>query len=71
MLFKKLIAPLQQWLMSQNKCVGCGRELSVAEHKDHGKNEELVYCQCKRVYMFTKSNKAYRRALIEELPKNA
>jgi len=71
MLFKKLIAPLQQWLMSQGKCVGCGRELNEAKHKEYKKNEELVYCQCNRVYMFTKSNKAYRRALIEELPKNA
>ncbi len=66
--FKKLILPLQLWLLSQGRCVGCGKELTKgSKRKEKGANEELVTCECGRVYVYNKKNKNYRRALLKEV----
>lgn len=60
-MFKNLIAPVQAWLLSQGKCVGCGTAL--AKGKVSGSR---VICKCKRVYIKEGENK-YRRARLEEV----
>ena len=65
--FKPLIAPMQLWLLSMSRCVGCGKELTKASRVPHGKEEELVTCECKRVYVLNTKTKNYRRALIKEV----
>lgn len=65
-MFKNVIAPIQAWLMSQGKCVGCGMPLSKANRKKH-KLGEMVTCKCGRIYIFNTKDKAYRRALLEEV----
>ena len=65
-MFKNVIAPIQAWLMSQGKCVGCGMPLSKASHKPH-KYGEMVACKCGRVYIHDTKNKKYRRALLSEI----
>jgi hypothetical protein len=65
--FKPLIAPLQIWLLSMSRCVGCGKELAKSTRVSHGKEEELVTCECKRIYIYTLKTKTYRRALIKEV----
>lgn len=66
--FKKLILPLQLWLLSQGRCVGCGKDLTkVGTRKTKKTDEELVTCECGRVYVYNKKNKIYRRALLKEI----
>lgn len=64
-MIKNAIAPIQAWLMSQGRCVGCGMPLSGAKSKK-GKKGEMLTCKCRRVYVKDSKGK-YRRALIEEV----
>lgn len=65
-MFKNVIAPIQAWLMSQGKCVGCGMPLDQASKKKH-KYGEMVTCKCGRIYIKNSKNKTYRRALLSEV----
>lgn len=58
-----MLAPVQAWLLSQGKCVGCGKALSG------GTGSELVrvVCTCGRIYMYDPAAKKYRRALLNEI----
>ncbi len=65
-MFKNVIAPIQAWLMSQGKCVGCGMPLGKGQKSNSKKDNEKITCKCGRIYIHdTKTNK-YRRALLEE-----
>ncbi|MBI3577608.1 hypothetical protein HY086_06235 [Candidatus Gottesmanbacteria bacterium] len=61
-MFKNIVAPIQAWLISQGKCVGCGRELS----KPQGKGLVRATCVCGRIYMYDPAADKYRRATFEE-----
>lgn len=65
--FKNVIAPIQAWLLSQGKCVGCGKELSQAKKSAHKKDTQKITCSCGRIFIFNTKTKKYRRALIEEV----
>lgn len=65
--FKKLVEPMQLWLLSQGRCVGCGKELSLVVDRKKKGSEEQVGCECRRIYMFDPKKKTYRRALLAEL----
>ncbi|MCL4390349.1 MAG: hypothetical protein M1484_05160 [Patescibacteria group bacterium] len=60
-MFKNLIAPVQAWLLSQGKCVGCGMVLAKAK-----RDGNRVVCKCKRVYV-DEGNGKFRRAKLEEV----
>lgn len=62
-MLKNIIAPIQAWLLSQGRCVGCGREL---ERKSGG-GLVKVSCGCGRVYMYDAKANIYRRATHEEI----
>ena len=66
-MFKKIIAPVQAWLLSQGKCVGCGMPLEKGERIVRDSDAEKVSCKCGRIYVFEKKAKKYRRALFEEV----
>jgi hypothetical protein len=65
-MFKNVIAPIQAWLMSQGKCVGCGMPLDKGSFKKH-KEGQMVTCKCRRVYIKNSKNNSYRRALLSEI----
>lgn len=67
-MFKNVIAPIQAWLLSQGKCVGCGTPLSSGTKAKYKSTDEKITCKkCGRIYIHdTKANK-YRRALLEEV----
>ena len=65
-MFKNIIAPMQAWLLSQKRCVGCGMPLNQAKKEKKGKTT-LVTCKCKRVYVYDADKKNYRRALLLEV----
>ncbi|MEK7163557.1 MAG: hypothetical protein AAB768_00245 [Patescibacteria group bacterium] len=59
-MFKNVVAPVQAWLLSQSRCVGCSMPLS------QGKTEgDKIICKCGRI--FIKDNGKFRRARFEEV----
>ncbi len=68
-MFKNIIAPMQAWLLSQGKCVGCGRLLEKKEGlpAQAGTGRIQVTCVCGRVYMYDMSGKKFRRATLDEI----
>ncbi len=63
-MFKNVIAPIQAWLLSQGRCVGCGTPLAEGKSKQT-KFGHQVTCKCGRI--FIEKNGKYRRALLEEV----
>jgi len=66
-MFKNVIAPIQAWLLSQGRCVGCGKPLSAGKKEKYKEGSEKVICSCGRIFIYNPKTKAYRRALIEEV----
>jgi predicted nucleic acid-binding Zn-ribbon protein len=65
-MIKNLVAPIQAWLLSQKKCVGCGTSLSKgARQSIRGKT--TVTCKCGRIFIYDESKDTYRRALFDEI----
>jgi hypothetical protein len=62
-MFKDIIAPVQAWLLSQGKCVGCGRALT----RRTGLGLIKITCVCGRIYMYDSASKKYRRATLDEI----
>ena len=62
-MFKNIIAPMQAWLLSQGKCVGCGKKLT----KPNQKTVARITCACGRIYMYDPQADKYRRATIDEI----
>jgi hypothetical protein len=65
--FKSIMAPVQAWLLSRGKCVGCGTDLAVGKKEPHGKGFEKVTCSCGRMFIHDLKEGKYRRALFEEV----
>lgn len=63
---KNIIAPLQMWLLSQGRCVGCGRDLGK-EKNEATDGIIRVTCRCRRIFIYDPREKIYRRALFEEI----
>ncbi len=64
---KNVIAPIQAWLMSQGKCVGCGMPLKKGKKAQYKKGFEKVMCKCGRIFIRDMKKNSYRRALLEEV----
>jgi hypothetical protein len=65
-MIKNLIAPIQAWLLSQKKCVGCGTSLSKGTRK-LVRNNMTVTCRCGRIFIHDQQKDTYRRALFDEV----
>jgi len=66
-MLKNVIAPIQAWLMSQGKCVGCGTELANGSTKKHPSGMQVTCKKCGRVFIQDPKTKKYRRALLSEI----
>ncbi|MBU0570278.1 hypothetical protein KKB40_05920 [Patescibacteria group bacterium] len=64
-MLKNVISPIQAWLMSQGKCVGCGMPLSKVKTQKHEKGEKVI-CKCGRIFIRDPKTEKYRRALLSE-----
>lgn len=62
-MFKNMIGPVQAWLLSQKRCVGCGMPLQKALKQQGGK----AICKCGRIYIYESESNKYRRALLTEV----
>jgi hypothetical protein len=65
-MIKKMIAPIQAWLLSQKRCVGCGTPLSKGTRKPV-RGQMTVTCQCGRIFIHDEKKNTYRRALFDEI----
>ncbi len=66
-MFKNVIAPVQAWLLSQGRCVGCGAELSEGKKTQSDKGEKITCAKCGRIFIKDGATGKYRRALFEEV----
>ena len=66
-MFKNVIAPIQAWLLSQGRCVGCGTDLSLGKAKKSKYGEEVTCVKCGRIFVKNPKTNKYRRALLEEV----
>lgn len=66
-MLKDVIAPIQAWLMSQGRCVGCGKPLKGSKTENHKGETKKVICDCGRIFIFNPKTKKYRRALLDEV----
>jgi predicted nucleic acid-binding Zn-ribbon protein len=65
-MIKNLIAPIQAWLLSQERCVGCGDALSKGIKKEV-KGQTTITCRCGRIFIYDPKKDTYRRALFDEV----
>ena len=65
-MFKNIIAPIQAWLLSQGRCVGCGLPLEKGKAGEK-KGKIKSTCKCGRIFIYNPKTKKYRRALFEEV----
>jgi len=64
-MFKNIIAPVQAWLLSQGRCVGCGTPLSTGmKVKKTGQEQEVTCKKCGRIFIYNKETKRYIRAPV-------
>ncbi len=66
-MFKNVIAPVQAWLLSQGRCVGCGTDLSTAKSQKHEDGEKVTCSKCGRIFIKESPSGKYRRALFAEV----
>lgn len=66
-MFKSIIAPMQAWLLSQGRCVGCGTPLSDGKKKEGKYGEQVTCIKCGRIFIYNPKTKKYRRALLSEV----
>jgi hypothetical protein len=63
-MIKNLFTPIQAWLLSQGRCVGCGELLSRGK-KQEINQKKIITCRCGRMFVDNQGN--YRRALFNEI----
>jgi len=66
-MFKNVIAPIQAWLLSQGRCVGCGRPLTEGKKAKRKDGTYKITCECGRIFINDPKKNTYRRALLEEV----
>lgn len=66
-MFKNVIAPVQAWLLSQGRCVGCGTDLGLGKSVKHQEGEKITCNKCHRIFIKENQSGKYRRALFEEV----
>lgn len=66
-MLKNAIAPIQAWLLSQGRCVGCGKPLGNRKKEKRPDGTSKVASSCGRIFIYNPNTKKYRRALLEEV----
>jgi hypothetical protein len=62
---KKLIEPIQEWLLSQGRCSGCGRSLEECEGQWYD-SMMMILCACHRIFMYNPDLDVYQRSIEEK-----
>lgn len=65
-MFKNIIGPVQAWLLSQGRCVGCG--IALKKGKKSELEEETTCKKCGRIFIYNTKTKHFRRAPLYKNP---
>jgi len=65
-MIKKILAPVQAWILLQGKCVGCGKNLSLGRKLERRDNSQKIICSCGRIFIYDKRRGKYHRATFTE-----
>ncbi|HUV72332.1 MAG TPA: hypothetical protein VMW25_04930 [Clostridia bacterium] len=57
---RQIVAPLQQWLLEQGRCVVCGQGLSKGS-REKVSGGVVVGCSCGQQYFYLPKGKIYKR----------
>lgn len=66
-MFRNVIAPVQAWLLSQGRCVGCGANIEDGKQEKHAHGVKIICPKCGRIFIKDSGTGKYRRALFEEV----
>jgi hypothetical protein len=66
-MLKNVVAPIQAWLLSQDRCVADGKPLSEGKRVRRKDGTYKVTHSCGRIYIYDSKTKKHRRALLEEV----
>lgn len=67
-LLKKLTAPMQAKILDNHMCPACTRSLDKLKTREPITTEtEIVTCECGRKFIYNRSHRKYRRALMNEI----
>lgn len=66
-MFRNVIAPVQAWLLSQGRCVGCGTDLATGYAEAKGDQTKITCAKCGRIFIKDNQTGKYRRALFAEV----
>lgn len=65
-MFRNIISPVQAWLLSQGRCVGCGTPLKNGKNVQKKNTEYEVTCnKCGRIFISDTKTGHFRRAPIK------
>ncbi|HUW24864.1 MAG TPA: hypothetical protein VMW04_04620 [Patescibacteria group bacterium] len=59
-LWQQIVAPLQQWLLEQGRCVACGTLLSH-RRKEAVRGNEVIACSCGESYLYLPKANLFKR----------
>ena len=66
-MFRNIISPVQAWLLSQGRCVGCGNSIKTGKKTKLTNDEDEVSCKkCGRIFIFNKQTNRFRRAPLSK-----
>lgn len=57
---KQLIHNVQQWLLFEGRCSGCGKALAEGVKEIYGESMYIV-CECQRLYVYDHEAKVFQR----------
>lgn len=62
-MFKNIISPVQAWLLSQGRCMGCGNSIRNGKKVKLTAGEYEITCKkCGRIFILNIQTGHYRRA---------
>lgn len=61
-MFRNIISPVQAWLLSQGRCVGCGTPLRNRNKTTTGEETRVTCKKCGRIFLLNLTTKRYQRA---------
>jgi DNA-directed RNA polymerase subunit RPC12/RpoP len=64
-ILQQIFLPVQQWLLEQGKCVGCGMSLADGEREPMA-GGEVITCGCGQRYFHLPKANLYKRLFVGE-----
>ena len=63
---KSVIQPIQDWLLSNGKCITCGRNLLLQKRKRLN-GHFLVSCACDKKFLYDPKNTSFEKVFMHDI----